>query len=356
VACLAALGVAGSVWCLGRRTTVDTDGGWRRSRHCPGPRSPRPWPSSVPTRSAGRRLEDRVREALPRGRVRGRADRRPTARQAARAVDAVVRSDGFERFWVAANRQHPAGAGHPARRQHVVAAQGDRVDIDLLPLITCAAPGERRAASLRAPAVTAGPRQRAIPANLRSTVESATGVTLPANFAQFTVYDAGRCARCSSGWYGRRGWAAAGRYGRAAGRRVRGLAVAAAYRAAVGAVAGRLGGRGDRRPARGTRSAARPDPGRDLPGRCRAALRIVTSGLRQRGTQLIWCGVLVAVLAYLSGRAGSRSGCAAGYGTACGRLAARRTGDVALAIAARLCRPPPRRSAGRRRAGRRVLA
>lgn len=110
-------------------------------------------------------------------------------------VQAVIRSDDFQTFWVAANRTaHQQAVAILRGNSEVVQASGTRVDIDLLPLVNMV-PRQLSDAlptlfghEIRLPDLGSGQ----IPATLRSTVEKALGVTLPANFAQFTVYDRGR--------------------------------------------------------------------------------------------------------------------------------------------------------------------
>jgi hypothetical protein len=310
LACLAALGVAGSVvgvWAA--RTTVDTDR-WVAAV-APLPRDPAVAAAvaQFATDSLAQvvDLEGRVRDALPprAGFVVG-----PIADQLRgklrEAVDSVVRSDGFARFWVAANRQaHEQALAILRGNSAVVSSRGDHVYIDLLPLINMAL---RQLSAelptlfghqLSLPNLDSG----AVPDHLRSTVESATGVTLPANFAQFTVYDAGRLHALQLGLVRvRRGLGVL--LGGTAVLLVAAFAVSPWRRRtalqwglwlvawAVVVTAGLRSVRGqllERVPA-GTY--------RDGAG---AALRIVTSSLRARGTELIWFGVLVAAVAYLVG-------------------------------------------------------
>ena len=110
-------------------------------------------------------------------------------------VNTMLLSDRFQTIWVAVNRRaQPRVVAVLEGRSDVVSAQGDRVAIDLLPMINQmlvqleAQLPTLFGHKLNLPDVSSG----AIPANLRSTVESSLGVTLPSNFAQFTVYDGGR--------------------------------------------------------------------------------------------------------------------------------------------------------------------
>jgi hypothetical protein len=141
-------------------------------------------------------VEDRLKEALP---PRAAFAAGPVAGQlqtyVRQAVDGVLHSDRFQAVWLELNRQaHAQLVAILRARSDVVAAGQDRVTIDLLPLINqvlreleSSLPtlfGHR----LDLPDLDSG----AIPTNLRLLVQSALGISLPANFAQFTVYDAGR--------------------------------------------------------------------------------------------------------------------------------------------------------------------
>ncbi len=107
----------------------------------------------------------------------------------------VLSSEQFQRIWVEANRRaHQQAMAIIEGRSNVVVARTDRVDIDLLPLIN----EVLRELSSQLPTLFG--RQLAlpdlstgqVPAGLRATVQNALGVSLPADFARFTVYDAGR--------------------------------------------------------------------------------------------------------------------------------------------------------------------
>jgi hypothetical protein len=141
-------------------------------------------------------VEDRLREALP---PRAAFAAGPIAGQlqgyVRQTVQRVLGSDRFQPIWVELNRRAHTQAVAILKGESTVVVSGrQQVDIDLLPLINQVLRdledqlptlfGHR----LGLPDLGSG----AIPPNLRATVESAVGVTLPANFAQFTVYDAGR--------------------------------------------------------------------------------------------------------------------------------------------------------------------
>ncbi|GAA3388355.1 hypothetical protein [Cryptosporangium minutisporangium] len=141
-------------------------------------------------------IEQRLRDVLPprAGFVVGPlAGQVRTAVQ--RTVTNVIRSDRFQPIWVEANRRaHQRALAIIEGRSTIVTARGDRVEIDLLPLINQAL----RQLSAQLPTLFGKQislpdlGSGAIPENLRQRIEQALGVSLPANFAQFTVYDAGR--------------------------------------------------------------------------------------------------------------------------------------------------------------------
>jgi hypothetical protein len=110
-------------------------------------------------------------------------------------VDNVLQSERFEAIWVELNRRaHQRAIEIISGESSVVVARQDRVVIDLLPLIN------QVLRQLSAQLPTMFGRQLAlpnlssgeIPANLRERVSAELGVPLPANFAQFTVYNAGQ--------------------------------------------------------------------------------------------------------------------------------------------------------------------
>jgi hypothetical protein len=109
----------------------------------------------------------------------------------------VMQSDRFQTIWVELNRRvHDRVLAIVEGRSEVVSAQDDRVQIDLLPLINqvlrelSAQLPTMFGRQITLPDLSSG----AIPDNLRARVQDAVGVTLPANFAQFTVYDSGQLA------------------------------------------------------------------------------------------------------------------------------------------------------------------
>ncbi|MFC0431985.1 hypothetical protein [Kutzneria buriramensis] len=108
-----------------------------------------------------------------------------------RTVDQLVRTDQFQSLWTAANRLvHQQAVAILDGDSQVIAATGDEVRIDLLPVVNQVLRqleqqlptlfGHR----LDLPDVTSGE----VPPQLRAIVGNALGVTLPADFARFTVY------------------------------------------------------------------------------------------------------------------------------------------------------------------------
>jgi hypothetical protein len=141
-------------------------------------------------------VEDRVRAVLPdqaafvAGPLTGQF--REVVR---RTVNDVLVSDRFQRIWVEANRRaHQRVLAILEGTSTLVVVREDRVEIDLLPLINQVL----RQLSGNLPTLFGkqlslpdlGTSQ--IPGNLRTRVEDALGVSLPRDFARFTIYDAGQ--------------------------------------------------------------------------------------------------------------------------------------------------------------------
>jgi hypothetical protein len=148
-------------------------------------------------------IERRLTEALP-----GRADLLvgPITGQVRdyvrKTVDRVLRSERFQEVWVAANRlAHEQVVAILLSRSEVVTVHGNEVRIDLLPVVNQvlrALEAElptlfgRR---LNLPDISSGE----IPQNLRATIEKSLGVTLPPNFAQFTIYRGDQLSELQAG-------------------------------------------------------------------------------------------------------------------------------------------------------------
>ncbi|WP_433383905.1 hypothetical protein ACQPZX_22650 [Actinoplanes sp. CA-142083] len=110
-------------------------------------------------------------------------------------VDNVMQSDQFQKIWVELNeRVHDRMMAIINNESNVVTVSEQSVQIDLLPLINqvlrdlSAQLPTLFGRTITLPDLSSGE----IPENLRVRVQDALGVTLPANFAQFTVYDNGQ--------------------------------------------------------------------------------------------------------------------------------------------------------------------
>jgi hypothetical protein len=111
-----------------------------------------------------------------------------------KTVNTVVQSDRFQNIWIEVNRRaHQQALAILQGDSTLLTAAGDSVKIDLLPLINqalrelSAQLPDLFGRQITLPDISSGD----IPANLRTVVENAVGVTLPPNFAQFTFYDGG---------------------------------------------------------------------------------------------------------------------------------------------------------------------
>jgi hypothetical protein len=252
-------------------------------------------------------VEQRLRTVLPQqaafiaGPVAGQL--RDAVRK---TVDNVLQSDRFQPIWVELNRRaHARALAIINGSSDVVVVRENRVDLDLLPLINqvlrelSAQLPTLFGKQLSLPDLSSG----AIPDNLRDRVQGALGVTLPANFAQFTVYDSGQL------WAAQQALATAKRglilfvVGTIALLLIA-LAVSPQRRrtllqlglwlvvAAVAVIA----------VVRAVRSQLLEEvPAGIYRDGVAAALTTVFSGLRTRGVQLIWIGAVLAVVMYLIG-------------------------------------------------------
>ena len=218
----------------------------------------------------------------------------------------VLRSERFQSIWVELNRRaHARAVAIINGSSDVVVAREDRVEIDLLPLINqvlrvlSAQLPTMFGKQITLPDLSSGE----IPANLRDKVQETLGITLPPNFAQFTVYDSGQL------WAAQQAVAAAKRYlvlfvVATIVLLLISLAVSPVRRRTllqlglwlvVAAVA-----------ITAVLRAVRTQILEQVPGGLyrdgvAAAFSVVFAQLRTRGTQLIWIGVLLAVLMYLIG-------------------------------------------------------
>ncbi|WP_238488279.1 hypothetical protein [Actinoplanes flavus] len=226
--------------------------------------------------------------------------------QVRKTVQNVLGSDRFEVIWVELNRQlHQRMVAVIEGESSVVTARQDSVQIDLLPLINQVL---RQLSDqlptlfgkqITLPDLSSG----AIPENLRLRVEEALGVTLPADFATFTVYDSGQL------WEVQQAVAAAKRYlalfvagtillllaAFVVSPQRRRTAVQFGLWLVVAAVTITAVLRAVRREILEAVPAGVYQDGVD------AAMTTVFSLLRERGAQLIVIGSAIALLAYLAG-------------------------------------------------------
>jgi hypothetical protein len=272
-------------------------------------------------------VEQRLRAVLPEQAAFAAGPIAGQLREQVRAtVVKIMDSDRFQAIWVEVNRRlHQRLLAVIEGTSAVVTAQEDRIQIDLLPLINQVLRDLSDqlptlfGKQVSLPDLSSG----AIPENLRLRVEEAVGVSLPANFAQFTVYDSGQL------WEAQQAVAAAKRNLLLfAGATV--LLLLAAFvvsprrrRTAVQfglwLVVASVAITALLRAVRGQILAGVP-AGTYRDG-VDAAMTTVFSLLRERGVQLIWIGALIAALAYLAGpgrfpvwlRGGVRRGSVAGW-------------------------------------------
>ncbi|OLB63984.1 MAG: hypothetical protein AUI10_13020 [Actinobacteria bacterium 13_2_20CM_2_72_6] len=256
-----------------------------------------------------------------------------------RTITTVLRSDRFQPLWLEVNRRaHQRALAVIQGRSEIVRSAGDRVSIDLLPLINQVL----RELSARLPTLfghqLALPDldSGAIPDNLRARVQDTLGVPLPANFAQFTFYDAGRLAAAQRAVVTiRRDLAIL--VGATLAALVLALVVSVRRRRTilqfgVWLVVAAVAVTASLRVARGQLLAQVP-AGVYRDGAA-AAITTVTGTLRQRGFQLIWLGVLLAAIAYLVGPGRVPVWLRRQLGNA-GRAAVRATRTVIRPLAAR---------------------
>ncbi|BCJ45748.1 hypothetical protein GCM10010168_58320 [Actinoplanes ianthinogenes] len=278
-------------------------------------------------------VDQRLREVLPPqagfvvGPLTGQLQQ-----QVHKVVLQVLQSDRFQTVWVELNqRLHTRMMAVLNGTSDVVTASGDQIQIDLLPLINQAL----RTISaelptlfgkqLTLPDLSSGE----IPPNLREKVQEQLGVTLPANFAQFTVYDGGKL-------YAAQQAVATAKRDLALFVGATVLLLIAAYLVSprrrrttvqlgiwlvIAAVAVTAILRAVRRQILEQVPAGVYRDGVD------SAMTTIFSLLRERGQQIIWIGALLALLAYLVGpgrfpvwlrRQISRGGKAAGRGIRAG--------------------------------------
>ncbi|MEU4159053.1 hypothetical protein [Actinoplanes sp. NPDC026670] len=252
-------------------------------------------------------VEQRLRDVLPAQAAFAAGPIAGQLREQVRTmVVKIMDSDRFQAIWVEVNRRvHQRVLAVIEGTSTVVTADQDSIQIDLLPLINQVL----REISDQLPTLFGKQvslpdlSSGTIPENLRLRVEEAVGVSLPANFAQFTVYDSGQL------WEAQQALAAAKRNlvlftagtillliaAFVVSPRRRRTAVQFGLWLVVASVAitALL------RAVRGQILAEVPD-GAYRAG-VDAAMTTVFSLLRTRGEQLIWIGITIAALAYLVG-------------------------------------------------------
>jgi hypothetical protein len=252
-------------------------------------------------------VEQRLREVLPpqaafvAGPISGQL-----REQIRRTVDKVLQSDRFQAVWVELNRRlHQRIMAVLEGKSDLIVAGQDRIQIDLLPLINQAI----RALSAELPTLFGKQitlpdlSSGAIPDNLRTRVEDQLGIALPANFAQFTVYDSGKL------WAAQQAVATAKRdlvlfavatvllliAAFAVSPRRRRTAVQLGIWLVIAAVVVTAVLRAVRRQVLDQVPTGVYRDGVD------AAMTSIFALLRERGIQLIWIGALLALIAYLVG-------------------------------------------------------
>jgi hypothetical protein len=252
-------------------------------------------------------VEQRLRAVLPEQAAFVAGPLTDQVRDAVRkTVTNVMGSDRFQPIWIEANRRaHRQALAIVEGTSNVVSTRGRHVDIDLLPLINqvlrqlSAQLPTLFGKKITLPDISSGE----IPANLRQRVQDAVGVPLPANFAQFTVYDAGRLKAVQDAVVTAKrdlvilvvgtvlllvlAFVVSPRRRRTALQLGVWLVIAAvAVTASLRTVRAQLL---DQVPEGTYRDGVA------------AAITIVTGTLRQRGVQLIWLGAILAALMYLVG-------------------------------------------------------
>lgn len=252
-------------------------------------------------------VEQRLRTVLPQqaGFVVGPlvGQLRTTVRK---GVSDVLQSERFQPIWTElVRRAHTRVMEIVNGDSAIVQASGDHVDINLLPLINqvlrnlSAELPTMFGKQITLPDLSSG----AIPDNLRLRVQDALGVTLPANFAEFTVYDAGKLQAAQDAVVAAKRYLALG-VAATFLLLIMALVVSPTRRRTVlqlglwlviAAVAVSAILRAVRR-----ELLAQVPEGVYRDGLA-ATLSTVLGGLRERGTQLIWLGAIIAVVAYLVG-------------------------------------------------------
>jgi hypothetical protein len=252
-------------------------------------------------------VDQRVKEALPpraaflapplTGQVRGFVQN---------SVNKVLASEQFAQLWPEMNRvAHKQVMAVLNNDSTVVRSSGDAVTLNLLPIVNEVLVGLEKQAptlfgkSLNLPSLTNGQ----IPAGLQTKIESALGVNLPANFAAIPIYQGNQLSAAQD---------AVVQMKQYVGLLVLGSVLALALALLISTKR--------RRTAlqlglwlviavvtltsliRAVRTQlVEQVPGGVYRSGVDAAVQIVFVTLRERGTQLLWLGIVIAVVAYLAG-------------------------------------------------------
>ncbi|MGH8869524.1 MAG: hypothetical protein ACRDYU_16210, partial [Actinomycetes bacterium] len=252
-------------------------------------------------------VEDRVSEALPPNAAFLAGPLTSQVRDYLRtSVNDVIQTPQFNEVWREANRiAHSQALAILEDRSDVVQASDDRVTLDLLPVVNQVLRTlDERVPTIFGKDVTIPPiTSSTVPQAARDRVESALGVQLPANFAQFTFYDSSELSQVQDVVKQLKTLVWAMLIGSlvalalalwiSPGRRRTVLWFGVWLGAAVLILSGLLRAVRDQLLEQVTAGVYRDGVS--------AALQVVFTTLRERGDQLLWAGIALAVIAYLVG-------------------------------------------------------
>jgi len=252
-------------------------------------------------------VDQRVKEALPpraaflasplTGQVRGFVQS---------SVNKVLASEQFAQLWPEINRvAHKQVMAILNNDSKVVRSSGDTVTLNLLPVVNDVLVGLEKQAptlfgkSLNLPTLTSGQ----IPAGLQTKIESALGVTLPTNFAAIPIYKGDQLSVAQT---------AVVKMKQYVGLLVLGSVLALAFALLISTRRRRTSLQFGlwlvidvvalTSVIRSVRSQLIEQvPGGVLRSGVDAGVQIVFVTLRERGTQLLWLGIVIALVAYLAG-------------------------------------------------------
>ena len=222
------------------------------------------------------------------------------------SVNTVLASDQFAQVWPEINRvAHKQIMAVINDESAVVQSSGQTVTLNLLPVVNQVLTSLEQKAptlfgkTLNLPTITDGQ----IPAGLETKIESALGVTLPANFAAIPIYRGDELTAVQQTVVQAKQYVALLVAGSVLAlvlalvisprRRRTTLQFGVWLAVAVVALTSLI---------RAVRTQLIEQvPGGVMREGADAAVQVVFAGLRERGTQLIWLGVLIALVAYLVG-------------------------------------------------------